>query len=54
MNFPGSVHDSTMANMSGVYEILESIHDRTGSKISLDGAFNNRQSDAFLKDLTIF
>jgi len=39
INAPGTLHDSTMANMSMVYTMVDEIHHRVGSKIVVDSAF---------------
>jgi hypothetical protein len=39
INAPGTFHDSTMANMSMVYTLVDDIYLRVGSKIVVDSAF---------------
>ena len=39
INAPGTFHDSTMANMSMVYTLVDDIYLRIGSKIVVDSAF---------------
>jgi hypothetical protein len=46
INAPGTFHDSTMANMSGIYNQIDDVYHRLGSKVVVDSAFSgdNRQS----------
>jgi hypothetical protein len=46
INAPGTFHDSTMANMSGIYDKIDNLYRRLGSKVVVDSAFlaDNRQS----------
>jgi DDE superfamily endonuclease len=39
INAPGTFHDSTMANMSRIYDKVDDVHARLGSKIVVDSAF---------------
>jgi DDE superfamily endonuclease len=39
INAPGTLHDSTMANMSMVYRLVDDVYGRLGSKIVVDSAF---------------
>ncbi len=39
INAPGTFHDSTMANMSMVYTVVDDVYHRLGSKIVVDSAF---------------
>jgi hypothetical protein len=38
-NAPGSVHDSTMARISGIYEKIDEVYDKTGGRVVGDSAF---------------
>ena len=38
-NAPGSVHDSTMARMSGMYDAVDDIYCQLGAKVVGDSAF---------------
>jgi len=49
VNCPGSMHDSTMANNSGIYVHLEAIYERTGSQTTLDSAFAAKKTDSLIK-----
>ena len=46
INAPGTFHDSTMANMSKIYVLIDSLYRQMGSKVVVDSAFaaDNRQS----------
>jgi hypothetical protein len=39
INAPGTMHDSTMANWSGLYKQVDGLYDRKGGKIVVDSAF---------------
>jgi DDE superfamily endonuclease len=39
LNAPGTFHDSTMANMSQIYDLIDDLYERMGSKIVVDSAF---------------
>ncbi len=39
INAPGTLHDSTMANMSMVCRLVDNLYGRLGSKIVVDSAF---------------
>jgi hypothetical protein len=39
INAPGTFHDSTMANMSNIYDLVDGLYERKGSKIVVDSAF---------------
>jgi hypothetical protein len=45
-NAPGTFHDSTMANMLGIYDKIDDLYRRLGSKVVVDLAFSadNHQS----------
>jgi hypothetical protein len=36
---PGTFHDSTMANMSGIYDKIDDLYRQLGSKVVVDSAF---------------
>jgi hypothetical protein len=40
INAPGTFHDSTMANMSMIYDRIDNLYDRMGSKSVVDSAFS--------------
>jgi hypothetical protein len=46
INAPGTTHDSTMANLSVIYDLVDALYVRRGSKIVVDSAFSadSRQS----------
>ena len=48
-NAPGSVHDSTLANMGGLYEMLEDVHNRLGGKCCMGSAFAARNNPGIIK-----
>jgi DDE superfamily endonuclease len=39
LNAPGSFHDSTMAEIGGMYERLQAVYERSGGKCCIDSAF---------------
>jgi hypothetical protein len=48
-NAPGSVHDSTMAEMSGIYDKIDSIHQQTGGQVVVDSAFSKKGRPSLIK-----
>ena len=46
INCPGTFHDSTMANMSKIYDLIDNLYGEMGTKVVIDSAFSadNRQS----------
>lgn len=38
-NAPGAFHDSTMANMSGIYDLVDDLYQRRGTRIGVHFAF---------------
>jgi GT2 family glycosyltransferase len=40
INAPGTFHDSTIANMSTIYDLIDNLYERMGSKIVVDSAFS--------------
>ena len=49
INAPGSIHDSTMANTSNVYEMIDDIYQRTGAQVVVDSAFSKDSRPSLLK-----
>jgi DDE superfamily endonuclease len=49
LNAPGSMHDSTLAQESGLYAILNEIHARLNVKCCMDSAFNSKDNPSVLK-----
>jgi hypothetical protein len=39
INAPGTTHDSKMANLSVIYDLVDALYARRGSKIVVDSAF---------------
>ena len=48
-NVPGSVHDSQVAELGGIYNKLEAVFETTGGKCCVDSAFGNIERDFLLK-----
>jgi hypothetical protein len=48
-NVPGSVHDSQVADLGGIYDKLEKVYATTGGKCCVDSAFGNVARDFLLK-----
>jgi hypothetical protein len=48
-NVPGSVHDSQVAELGGIYDKLEGVFETTGGKCCVDSAFGNIERDFLLK-----
>jgi hypothetical protein len=51
LNAPGSMHDSELANIGGVYTKLQSVYDLTGGKCVMDSAFCARGNDFVIKSV---
>jgi len=51
INCPGSMHDSTMAHNSGVYQKIDDIFDRIGYQVVVDSAFAAKNSDSLIKTI---
>ena len=49
MGAPGSIHDSTMAKMGGIYESVERIYREDGGQVAADSAFSQYRSDAIIR-----
>ena len=49
LNAPGCMHDSTMAQWSGIYQELDDLYDATGAKIVVDSAFSKLESESRYK-----
>ncbi|CAB9524638.1 unknown protein [Seminavis robusta] len=49
LNAPGSMHDSTLAAYGGTYDLLESIHQRTGGICCVDSAFTATNNPFIIK-----
>jgi hypothetical protein len=49
INAPGCLHDSTMAQWSGIYQAIDDLHARTGAKVVVDSAFANQQRNSLYK-----
>jgi hypothetical protein len=48
-NAPGSVHDSTMAEQSGIYNKINTIYEATGGKVVVDSAFGQKSRPSLIK-----
>lgn len=48
-NAPGSVHDSTLAHIGGLYEMLADVHNRVGGKCCMDSAFAARNNPGIIR-----
>ena len=48
-NAPGTVHDSTMANRSGIYERIDEVYVKTGGRVVVDSAFGKRNHSSLIK-----
>jgi hypothetical protein len=48
-NVPGSVHDSAIASMGGIYDKLEEVYLRTGGKCTVDSAFSRAEHPFLVK-----
>jgi hypothetical protein len=44
LNAPGSMHDSTIADYTGVYDKLERVYEATGGRVIVDSAFKLRNN----------
>jgi hypothetical protein len=49
LNAPGSMHDSTIADYTGVYEKLETVFEGTGGKVVVDAAFKLRNNPYLIR-----
>ncbi len=49
MNLPGSMHDSTIADMGGIYDKLKNLYETTGAITCVDSAFRMRNSPYIIK-----
>jgi DDE superfamily endonuclease len=49
VNAPGSMHDSALAELGGVYEKLSDVYDRTGGKCCVDSAFSSANNAFMVK-----
>jgi hypothetical protein len=49
LNAPGSMHDSTIADYTGVYEKLERVFGLTGGKVIVDSAFKLRNNPFLIR-----
>jgi DDE superfamily endonuclease len=49
LNIPGSVHDSTIAQWSGIYDKLEEKYNETGGVCCVDSAFATNTNDYLFK-----
>ena len=43
-NAPGSIHDSTMAKMLGIYKKIDCVYQETGGRVVADSAFQSHSS----------
>ena len=48
-NAPGTVHDSTMALMSGIYSKIDEVYVRTGARVVVDSAFSKNSRNSLIK-----
>jgi hypothetical protein len=49
LNAPGSMHDSTIADYTGVYDKLERVFELTGGKVIVDSAFKLRNNPYLIR-----
>ena len=49
LDAPGSLHDSTVADFSGLYTLLTDVYDSNGGKVIMDSAFARVEYDFILK-----
>ncbi len=49
LNAPGSMHDSTIADYTGVYDKLERVYEATGGKVIVDSAFKLRNNPFLIR-----
>ena len=49
MNAPGSMHNSTVAELGGVYDKIEAIFNDVGGKIVVNSAFSTRNCPSLIK-----
>jgi DDE superfamily endonuclease len=49
VNAPGSFHDSTIAELGGIYDLLREAYDRTGGKCVIDSAFSAANNPFMIK-----
>jgi hypothetical protein len=49
VNAPGSMHDSTIADYTGVYDKLERVYEATGGKVIVDSAFKLRNNPFLIR-----
>lgn len=49
VNAPGSLHDSTLADWAGIYDVLGETYERTGAKCCVDSAFAGIANPCLLK-----
>ena len=48
-NIPGTIHDSRMAHMSGIYNKIKEVYERTGCRVFGDSAFAGKDKPYILK-----
>ncbi len=48
-NAPGTVHDSTMAAMSGIYDKIDATYAATGGRVVVDSAFAKQETTSLVK-----
>ena len=48
-NAPGTVHDSMMAQMSGIYSKIDEVYVRTGAQVVVDSAFSKNTRNSLIK-----
>ncbi len=49
LNMPGSYHDSTICDLSGIYTMLEDVYNKLGYRCCVDSAFRGRDSEFLIK-----
>jgi len=49
VNAPGCLHDSTLANWSGIYDKIEKLHSKQGYSVVVDSAFNKEDRGGLIK-----
>ena len=51
-NAPGTVHDSTMAQMSGIYTKIDEVYICTGAQVVVDSALSKNTQNSLIKSFS--
>jgi hypothetical protein len=49
INAPGTMHDSTMASWSGIYDKIDALFESAGAKVVVDSAFSSEGRNSMIK-----